>query len=257
MIVFKKIKTLKKIFKIIKNRQTYFLDYFGLIKGQFVEYELKNGVRYKTRSKTFDRYIINEVWIHNLYTQEFGIREKDIVLDIGAHIGIFSIFASKIARKGKVYAFEPSPESFKLLKENISLNNLKNIIPVNKGFSSKKGGRKMYISNEDHREDSFYSRGKKEIEIKTISLNDFFKEYNIDKIDFLKMDCEGAEYEIFRNSSKKSLRKLKKIAMEYHNIGEKKNLNSLKAFFKKNGFVVKEGHKGENNGILYLINTNS
>lgn len=244
-----KIKTMTEVIKLFKNWPTYFADYFKLIKRKRIVFELRNGIKYEARSNTADRRTINEIWIFKDYTPEgFEINEKDVVLDIGAHIGIFSIFASEFARKGKVYAFEPVLENFEILKHNLEINKINNIIPMNKAVSDKTGSRKMFFLENNTVEHSFYTGWSnlsksamyktKEIDVETISLIDFIDNYGIRQIDFLKMDCEGTEYEILSSCPDDVLKIIRKMSIEYHNIDNNLNGLSLKKFLEGKGFKV-------------------
>ena len=124
------------------------------------------------------------------------IKEGDIVLDIGANIGYYTlIFARLVGDKGKVFAFEPDPENFALLKKNVETNGYKNIILINKAVSDKEGEIKLYLNKYNKANHTIYQteENRESIPIKTISLDNFFKDYK-GKIDFIKMDIEGAEY---------------------------------------------------------------
>ena len=86
-----KIKTTFRMLSLIKNPITYFLDYLKLLKKSYTIYYLKNKIKYKVRSNTTDRVIINEIWLHKNYNPKgFKIKETDTVLDVGTHIGVFS-----------------------------------------------------------------------------------------------------------------------------------------------------------------------
>jgi FkbM family methyltransferase len=139
--------------------------------------------------------------------------------------------ASKIAKK--VYSFEPEPENFNLLLTNVRLNSIKNIEAINKAVSKKTGTAKLRIGV-DESECSLDNEG---IDVDTISLKDFFDTYKIKKIDFLKMDCEGSEYDILMNTPKEYLKRIGKISMEVH----KTNmfLEDMSDFLSKNGFSIK------------------
>lgn len=241
-----------QVIKHFRNWPKYFLDHFNLIKSEFITYNLRNGIKYSVRSGTVERWMINENWVHKIYTPEdFKIKRNDIVLDIGAQIGVFSVFASQLAKNGKVFSFEPVPENFELLKKNIRLNLISNITPINKAVSNKNGQENIFLS-EDTACHSFFtnfSKVHRKIPVETISLNSFIKENKISRIDFLKMDCEGAEYKILFNSPKNVLKKIKKIGMEYHNIDDKNNVSILKEFLEENGFKVTI--ENGNQGILY------
>ena len=123
-----KILTFFKVVKKIKNFPTYFKDYLGFIKNKYIFYKLRNGLIYKIRGGSTDRFIINEVWIHNSYNPKgFEINEKDIVVDIGAQLGDFTLRAAHFAKQGKIYAFEPEENNYKLLLDNIALNKVTNV----------------------------------------------------------------------------------------------------------------------------------
>lgn len=123
------------------------------------------------------------------------VKPDNIVVDIGAHIGYYTlIFAKLVGPTGKVFAFEPDPENFSLLKKNIEMNGYKNVILVQKAIADKNSKIKLYLSEEnkgDHRiYDSFDNR--EFVEVEAIKLDDYLKDY-LDKINFIKMDIEGAE----------------------------------------------------------------
>ncbi|MFA6073340.1 MAG: FkbM family methyltransferase [Candidatus Woesearchaeota archaeon] len=228
----------------IKNWTTYFKDYFGKLKNQKIIYELRNGIKYSVRGGTCDRGIINEIWIEKYYTPfGFKINEKDIIVDVGAQIGIFSVYAASIAKKGKVYSLEPMPENFEMLKINSKLNKLKNIIPINYALSDKNGKETMFLDDLNTGGHSLVNSGKtwskNKINIQSMSFDKFVTSHKIKKIDFLKMDCEGSEYKIFFNASNATLKKIQKISMEYHNLDENRNVQKLKIFLEKNNFEVR------------------
>jgi FkbM family methyltransferase len=123
------------------------------------------------------------------------VRKGDVVLDIGANIGYFTlIFARLVGGKGRVFAFEPDPENFALLKKNIEINGYKNVVPIQKAVSNKTGTIKLFISkynNGDHRIYDSHD-GSAPIKVGVTRLDDYFRGYR-GKIDFIKMDIQGAE----------------------------------------------------------------
>jgi len=105
-----------------KNWPTYFADYLGLRRSPFVQYRLRNGVQIRLRPGTSDRLIYNDIWLRNVYGKCEDLCEGDVVIDIGAHIGAFSILAG--SHGAQVYSFEPFPRNFSHLQENVVLNGL-------------------------------------------------------------------------------------------------------------------------------------
>jgi FkbM family methyltransferase len=126
---------------------------------------------------------------------EKEIKEGDIVVDIGANIGYYTlIFAKLVGEKGKVFAFEPHPKNFCLLKKNVEINGYKNVVLEQKAVSNTTGKARLYVYYDHpgahHLHDTGDGRGW--IEISTVRLDDYFANYDY-QIDFVKMDIEGSE----------------------------------------------------------------
>ena len=130
------------------------------------------------------------------------IKDGNTIVDIGANIGYFTlIFARLVGEKGEVFAFEPEPNNFNLLKKNIEINNYKNVNLINKAASNKSGKIKLYIDDFNSGGHSLIAQipNKQHIEIESIKLDDFFDTNK--KIDFIKIDAEGAELEVLKGMS--------------------------------------------------------
>lgn len=128
------------------------------------------------------------------YFHEYKLKKGDVVVDIGAFDGVFTVQASKlVGPKGCVLAFEPIEKNYNMLLENIKLNGLKNIIPIKKGlYSSEK---KLRFDDAGDASQIVESGG---IEISVTTLDKELKWLDISKINFLKMDIEGAEIETLK-----------------------------------------------------------
>lgn len=136
------------------------------------------------------------------------LRKGDTFFDIGANIGLYSLYASEIiGETGVTYAFEPTPTTFIRLVENINLNNYKNIKAINIGFSNKKMLADFNISNDGY--DAWNSFAKlnqlqnsSTIKVNVETLDSFIIEQNISKIDLVKLDVEGWEKFVLEGGSK-------------------------------------------------------
>jgi FkbM family methyltransferase len=119
------------------------------------------------------------------------------ILDIGANIGETSMAFSKLAgEKGRVFSFEPDPQTFAHLLTHLELNACTNVIPFNKGLGQKEG--ELFLEEGEHnsggnRISPDQRRGKK---IAVTTLDQFLKENGVEKIDFIKIDVEGYEYNV-------------------------------------------------------------
>lgn len=123
------------------------------------------------------------------------VKEGFIVLDIGANIGYYTLLFSKlVGKEGKVFAFEPDPANFSLLKDNLLLNNCTNVISEQKGVADKNCKGKLYLGKNSSGGHQIFDFGEKRnfLEIELIRLDDYFKDFT-KNIDFIKMDVEAAE----------------------------------------------------------------
>ena len=138
-----------------------------------------------------------------------SIHPGDVVLDIGANVGVYSLLASKkIGAQGKIYAFEPTAATFELLTKNLTLNHCENVVPVKKALSDSKQRILMKVPEKWERKDTdafnkmvFVSdqEGGEDV-MMTETLDDFFISENIQRVDFIKVDIEGAEYLFFKGA---------------------------------------------------------
>jgi FkbM family methyltransferase len=205
---------------------------------------VKDGTRFMTRSVA-DRWIIDEVYGPNTYKAlGFKIKNNFLVIDIGAHIGIFTIAAAKSA--DRVFSYEPEPGNFSYLKKNLLLNKIKNVFYFNKGVFDKKGTQRLYLhSSIKH---SIFDASNKSVVIQTVSLADIFEENNIKLCHLLKIDTEGCEYEILSSTPKKYFRMIGSIVLESHNDIKKNELSKLGGVLTENGFEIRK--IGVNNDCL-------
>ena len=134
-----------------------------------------------------------EIFHERIYEKvsEFIPQKGDIVFDVGSHIGFFTInSAKKCGNEGKVFCFEPNPDTFKRLKKNISANGLLNVKSNNIAIADKKGIIRLSIG-ESSEGSTIMENGSLElysnkIEIESNTLDDFVINNEIKKIDILK-----------------------------------------------------------------------
>jgi len=186
---------------------------------ELIETKNYNGqpAKFYIRPGTNDTEIIDDVRVRNFYLDKgFGVFEYgDIVIDIGAHIGAFSIECA--IRKATVLSFEPEPKNFAILKKNIEANEFGNIISAyNTAVSDTRGTALLYKDKTNPGSHSLIEDcidngigGSELVEITT--LDDILKDYLWVKL--IKLDCEGAEYRILESSK---LDKVEKIVCELH-----------------------------------------
>lgn len=206
--------------------------------------QLNPATRLKMRVNTYDKLAAYEVWMLEEYKDEhFTIKSTDVVIDIGAHIGSFSVWAARQAPNGRVYAFEPNNENHAFLDENKKLNDLTNLEIFNLAVSDKDGETSLFNSEYSSVSHSIIETGAENaITVRTISLAGILEANSIDRVNYLKIDAEGAEYLIALNAPREVLNKVDKIFIEYHDYLDHGYVyKDLELYLTNNGFQVETG----------------
>jgi FkbM family methyltransferase len=147
----------------------------------------------------------------------------DVMIDIGANIGMISILFGKLYPNMTIYAIEPVPETFQTLVKNIQLNKVTNVHPVEKAITSDGRKLKMVIDFNDNPggatsfiDDKVISRLTSPVyrDVQSMTLDDVFVKFNIKKCKLLKIDCEGCEYEVLMKA--RNLDKVEYLLGEFH-----------------------------------------
>lgn len=175
---------------------SYAFDIFPPQKYNKVINPVKKGLfKYKVKYYKFDcGNEIYEIWEHEQYDLEniCGPEKGDVVISAGALNGETSIwFADRVGEGGMVYAFEPSGKSLKKLRANIKRNHLNNIKPL--GYGLWKDRRTLYLHEQIRPGENWCSDKKSNNEIEVITIDSFIEQNKI-KVDMIKMDIEGSEY---------------------------------------------------------------
>jgi FkbM family methyltransferase len=147
--------------------------------------------------------------------QFFEIGRNDIVLDLGANVGTFTLWAALKAVDGLVVAVEPNPSLFEMLKQNVAVNGINNVILLNALVSDKDGQSKFYMLDSGGSVREGYSTKGKEVELTSYRISSIMSKYGIQSVDFVKMDVEGAEFDIFQGDMA-FLQHVSRLAMEVH-----------------------------------------
>jgi len=211
-----KLKIFLRAIQLFKNWWLYPIVYLKWTKKPTVVFETKNGTKMMLRVDSTDLMALTHVWLIKEYSKhEIKINKTDTVIDVGAHIGLFSLLASQYCTEGKIYAFEPIKENYKILESNVKLNNLSNIETQNCAISKSNSKITIYQSDDESGHSKFIQTDNP-VEVTSKSLNDFFKEKDLKKCGLLKLDCEGSEYEIIEGLEDSNFEKIEKMIIEYH-----------------------------------------
>jgi FkbM family methyltransferase len=239
MMITRKLKNLLKIIHVVKNYRTFFMVHYGLCRRPFLHLFLRNGMVLNIRNNPNDLDGFTEVWIHDDYTKEgHDIHQGGVVVDIGAHVGMFTLLASQKA--SKVFSIEPLELNHNQLLINKYLNNKHNIITSKTCISGTDGQIELYTHDKEYFMLSMTEQesGCNKVKVPCVTLKTFMEQNNIRSIDFLKMDCEGSEYAIIEACDKETLKKINKVSAECHDTNGR-NAKHLAETMRHKGFSVK------------------
>ena len=124
-----------------------------------------------------------------------NIREGDTFLDVGANVGYYTLIAARIVGEtGRVYAFEPDPESFEILEHNVSLHRLRNVVLEQKAAADKPGSIELFLADRNKGDHRIYQteESRPNIQIEAVTLDGYF-DGDPRGVDFAKIDTQGAE----------------------------------------------------------------
>ncbi len=190
-----------------------------------------------------DIWSVKETFINRFY-ERYGTPIQDgwQVLDIGGGIGEFTIFAAAGRPAARVAAFEPFPESFELLKKNLQQNDLQRVQIFPEAIGAADGSLSLDLSGGEPlmiQSGAADARpGAKTITAACLSLQSALDRLGFATCDLLKLDCEGAEYSILMDAPPQTLRRVKRMVMEYHDNAGPRTHADLAAYLTGQGYRV-------------------
>jgi FkbM family methyltransferase len=165
-----------------------------------------------------DYKVINETWVENVYRiHQYHFSGDKVFVDIGANIGSVSIFVDSFNKiledKIKVYAVEPEPNNIDLLNYNILNNPTENITIINNAVWHEEGT--VTVSNKGGNSSIVYKTDSDFSHIEAITIEHLLNKYNIKEVDVMKIDIEGAEFDLIINTPAEILAKIKYLTLEF------------------------------------------
>lgn len=246
----KNLKYVPAIIRNIKNWPTYLLYYLGMKRGGGL-FILRNGVVIRDVEGTLSGTIA-VVFIRQHYGSIAG---KTTIVEIGANVGTFSLYAAAQNEKATLYSYEPIKENYEVLVTNIAANGFgERIRAFNLGVASRTEKRTFYLQSSPEHSFTKSLFSEEGVTVDCLSLSDVLDRNGIRKIDLLKINAEGAEYEILYSTPEQVFQKIDEIRMEYHeHESDGYDVESLQAFLKKFGYVTTHLYRHlANEGFLWM-----
>lgn len=229
-----------KAVQTFSNFPAYFLALGKAGRGKTI-LRTRDGLSITIRNNIWDVRIVQEMFLEQPYMKYLSLPESPTIVDIGAYIGDFCVYAAKHLN-ARVIAYEPTQENFAILKENVENNSLKDKIElVNKavGYSGEMTLNVQKNDEEIHVSNYWYHDGEKR-SVQSVNLEEIFNTHSLTEVDLLKVDCEGGEYDIFPTVPEHLFAHIKNIVFEYHIIDNyQEKLASITSKLTGLGYVVK------------------
>jgi len=197
----------------------------------------------------------------------FELRPGDVVVDIGANIGMFALWAEPQIPGGQLVCIEPNPSALECLRKNVDHNALRNVTIVAAAVGNEAGTMELlchptwealahnatidvpwfngsWVGKVTRRlvervlQNASQSEAAKLIVAKQLPLSHIMDEHGVTTIDFLKIDSEGGEYEILRGIGAAQWARIERVVIEYHEFGRGRDHRELVGILRDNGFDV-------------------
>lgn len=197
---------------------------------------------YYISSQQETELIFSEIFTDQQYFKHgIVVNEGDCIFDVGANIGLFPLFLNQSFNSLKIYSFEPIPSIFEVLEKNMELHSIKNVFLFNYGISSENQAEVVFTFYPNMagnsttkpleklqqrnvmesfltQEEVEYCFHNQQVQGELRTLSSVISELEIDTINLLKIDVEGAEYEVLQGIEEKDWGKIKQIIAEVHDV---------------------------------------
>ena len=239
----------------IQNRGLLVKLFLHLPLDRPFEVYLKDGTRFSALT-LMDIWVLKETILDRTY-EKVGVPLKAgwMVVDIGAAEGDFAVWAARQVNPGRVIAVEPFPGSVDLLQENLAQNGIQNVVVHEGAVEASQGSSHLNLVTGEAAQHSTTNRIQStgHIEVQTITLADLFERYALDRCDYLKLDCEGAEYGILFGSSRDLLQRVSRICMEVHDGVTSYSKEDMRSFLESQGYRVRVTPNPVHDSLAYLF----
>lgn len=217
--------------------------------GVSVVLRLRNGLQYFVRAGTTDLAVVNETSLadHYLPAGFASLPEQAVILDVGANIGDFAMKMARAYPRGRIVAVEPVADHCRMIEVQKLLNRADNVTTVRMALGGENGVVDIHVDG--GHSSALWGSGPAEV-VPQATLGRLMEDLEIDTVSLLKMDCEGAEWDIIP-AAEDVLHRVERIAMEFHCAGAW-TPERLATWLRERGFDVHHT-SGSWNGLLWAI----
>ncbi|MEI6205641.1 MAG: FkbM family methyltransferase [Desulfuromonadales bacterium] len=240
-----KLKHLLQSIEVFTNFITFLRLIFGFYTDSCAVLRTRSGLSIRVRNNRWDARIMAETYLDRCYPGMFApLPVNPLVVDIGGYIGDFTLYAAH-ELGARVVVYEPTPENYALLKENIALNALEDRVTChNAGVGSSDGRLTLNVTRGDgalHVSGFLYADASERITVPAVSMSTVFADNDLTHIDLLKIDCEGGEYDIIGAMTGSHFERIDRIVFEYHPIaGFREKMETVRIRLTAAGYRITE-----------------
>lgn len=230
-----------RVFTRVSNWQELLQDYFGVLNKPYYTVGIGN-ILLTLRSKTTDKWTVHETVLRDDYRLKEVAPYAKVIIDLGASSGAFTLLAAQSCPQAKVYAFEPEPDNNKLLERNVKNNNLtKRVITYATAIHAMAKTMHLEVKRDVRSHRVWDQKTNNSVSVKTTTLESVLGQNKIKKVDLLKMDIEGSEYDVLYSLPKKVALQIQRMSIEYHNDDpHRRNGTYLSQHLRSIGFIVEK-----------------
>lgn len=220
--------------------------------------ELRGGLTVEAPTDISLLSLVREVWFRDCYHLR-SLSGVTTIIDVGANIGMFSLYAGTAFPGARLIALEPSLRAYAFLCRNVERNG-RNVKTLNCAAGANSGEADLYwrgseVLNTLFSRDPLGGEPVAYARTPVVSLDDLFRTENIETCDLLKLDCEGAEYDVVFHASSQTLARIRRVAMEYHIGFNEHSPQEMEAFLGAHAFEVKTlAARFDGTGYIYARN---
>jgi FkbM family methyltransferase len=217
---------------------------------------LRNGLLFDSPVDTNVARLVKAVHFKRYFNPPgFEIREGDVAVDVGANVGAWSVYAARRTR-GRVIAIEPFASNVEYLARNCAANGCANVEIVEAALGDKDGPVELYVSEKGVAHQLFRETNvgtlERSVQVTGVSLPRLMEQRGIERIDFLKLNCEGAEGLILGSLPPALFERIDRIALQFHDYASPLDHAELQALLERAGFETRLRWDGKSRqGFLY------
>jgi FkbM family methyltransferase len=238
------------LFKTFSNWWIYYAEKMGFLTAGELVFITRTGVSIRVPKQLYPAFKSIFLRQHYLEGLLLPLPDRPTIIDVGANVGFFSLFAASKWR-GEVFAYEPVQANYEEMVSNVKANPHLIINCRRMAVSGASGAIEIFVDPATTLTTTATvcpSERKtwKAEEVKAVTLLDIFERERLETVDLLKMDCEGSEFSILYQTSPETLRRISQMAIEVHGNSDADNHNSeaLQKFLTTAGFAVRSNKRG-------------